>query len=161
MAKLKDTRYVEMYRVRVHDILSESSPVRFLPYKDEAREDIHIYAYGIQLGFDTPIMKKLVKTIEGFYAKASEAEKAADFSDYDFDADGHLVLNEKAAEMGKCQLVFEINDFPKKTLFINGPDTFQYYNAKDLEDNAGDIIKKLTEADLIWKKQVKVDMSNQ
>lgn len=156
----KHIEFVEMYRVRVKALLESPYKNIFLPYKDDDKEDIHIYAMGICLPLDTPIMKKFIKTLEKYYSLANKEEKKTDFADFDFDKQGHLILNERAKELGKCQLVFELDDFPKKTLFLNGADEFQYYNAGDLDDNIGEIIKDLLEKDLIYKKVVKVDMTN-
>ena len=135
--------YINMYRVKDVEKASEL----FLKY--EAEGDETYYAMGIIIGLDKPMVQSAIKTIERFYADASEEERKADFANFDFNENGKMIQNEKAAELGKCQLVFSIDEFPKNTLFINMLDFFQHYPAKDLDDNIPDVVASLLDKDLI------------
>lgn len=162
---MKHTKYIykNMYRVKDMDkITSEFSPYRFLKYESGDVEDDTkeiYYALGIQIGLDKPLMQKAIKTLEKYYEMANDEEKKTDFENFTFDKDGHLVLDEKAKELGKCQLVFTDDEFPKKTLFINILDFFQHFNASDLEENIPEIVSSLIDADLIERHKTRVDLA--
>ena len=162
---MKHTKYLyrTMYRVKdIEKISSEFSPYRFLKYESGDVEDDTkeiYYALGIVIDLDKPLMQKAIRTLEKYYEIADDEEKKTDFDRYDFDENGKLILNDKAKELGKCQLVFTDVEFPKHTLYINILDFFQHYLASDLDENIPEIVSALLDADLIEAHKTRIDVN--
>jgi len=131
----------------------------FSKFEDELGEET-LYAMPIVLPENGSIFQYLKRSMEKIYTYATSEERKTDFKNYEFkeiltekqQKDFDLVITDEIKnEFNKAQLCFYDNGEGAWCLFINAPDHVQYYNAKTLEEECGDIISKLVEAKIIYK----------
>lgn len=135
----------------------------FHPYEEDKTEnDIRevVIARPVKISKDSSIFKIAINLIEYCYKQASEEEKASeDFSEYKFDADGHLIIEELSEKtldsLKSCQLCFYTSGTGAYQLFINGPDNSQYFNSKVLDEAVGAVIVALLANGIIYRKKIR------
>lgn len=133
----------------------------FLPYKDEAEEET-FYSIPIKLNKDGAIYKYLVRALEKIYTHATTEERESDFKEYEFteilnenqERDYKITITpELEKELTECQLCIVDKNIGANCLFINAPDKVEYYSTTDLDENCKEIIDRLIEDKVIYKKK--------
>ena len=122
----------------------------FKKYTDESEEET-FYAKGIKLSLRSSIVKYIKAAFEKIYSIADNKE---DFSEYEFDSKGKVVMTEKVKkEFTRCQLCIPLSGLGANTLFINAPDRIEYYNSEVLDECVKKDIDKLLKNKVIYAKR--------
>ena len=136
----------------------------FSKYEDELGEEV-LYAMPIILPENASIFAYLKRSLEKIYTYATSEERQTDFKDYEFkeiltekqQKDYDLVITDAIRkEFTQAQLCCYDSGDGEWCLFINAPDHVQYYNADTLDKECGDLIQKLIEANVIYKKRNRI-----
>jgi hypothetical protein len=123
----------------------------FLPYEDEEGKD-RVMAKPLTLPFECGIVKNTKRLFEFFRKDAEEG----DFDDYEFNEDGTVVVtDEMRKEWTECQLCVYVDGLGKGQLFINAPDSNQYFNTAVLDECAKEQVEELLKADIVHKTLVR------
>lgn len=124
----------------------------FFLYEDNDGVE-RVYAKGIKLSEDCSVIKYIIKRFENAYKNSDNKEE---FSEYSFYKNGKLRRTKKVIEeLTKCQLCAFTYGENKSSLFINSPDSIEYFNSKVLEECCSKIIERLLEEKVIYKKKIK------
>lgn len=132
-------------------------------YFESEDKDYGVFAYPIKLTQDNPLFTQGIRFMEHIYSEATTEEREADFKNYEFRKElqpnqqnvDRLVLTESVIEeFSSAQLCVSVSktDEDKTILFINSPIQNAYYHYKTIEESAPEIIKKLEEDKVIYKK---------
>ncbi|MCR4661650.1 MAG: hypothetical protein K5765_06615 [Clostridia bacterium] len=133
----------------------------FSKFSDESGEEV-IYAMPIVLTQTGSIFNYLKRSLEKIYTYATSEERKTDFKDFEFkeiltekqQKDYELVITDSIRlEFTKAELCCYDNGEGMWCLFINAPDHVQYYNTVTLDEECSEIINKLIEAKVIYKKR--------
>lgn len=156
MAK-KEYLYKVQKKLQKHPEMLLSSG--FSKFEDESGEET-LYAMPIVLPETGSIFAYLKRSLEKIYTYATTEERQNDFKNFHFQEiltekqqkDYVLTVTEEIKQdFTKAQLCCYDNGEGQWCLFVNAPDHVQYYNAKTLEEECGDIVAKLVEAKVIYK----------
>ena len=136
-------------------------------YKSDDNE-VKLFAYPIILSQTNSLFKQCVRLFEQCYEQATSEERKNDFKDYQFERklnpDQHweykLVLTDDLIkEFSTAQLCIDIN--PRESdsyyLYINSPLKTAFYNFKQIEECARNLIKKLIDDKIIYLKKIKYE----
>lgn len=132
-------------------------------YFESEDKDFSVFAFPIKLSQDNPLFTQGIRFMEHIYGEATSEERTADFKDYEFTKEllpnqqlvDRLVLTESVIEeFSTAQLCVSISktDADKSILFINSPIQNAYYHFQTVEESAPELVKKLLEDKIIYKK---------